>query len=116
MAEPKRFQSKRKSNAIPFEVETDEGIKSYFIVKLTCAQVTEWYDFVRERQKQEKDRGYSVAKDFKETFLSLAVVDQEYKPLTVSSFNELGWTEEVVSSVYDDANELNFPEFEKKES
>lgn len=116
MAEPKRFQSKRRADAIPFEVETDEGIRYYFILKLTCAQATIWYDFVREREKAEKERGYSSLTGFKEFLLSLAVVDQSYKPVTIEHFAESGWTEEVVSSVYDDVVELNFPPEKKDEN
>lgn len=115
-AERKVFNSKRKYGSIPFDVETDDGIKSYFIIKMTCSQVNDWIECLRENSQKDSDGKVTwipkSAKNMKETLLSLSVVDHEYKELPVSHFN--AWTEETVAGVYEMADAHNFPT-EKKD-
>jgi len=114
--ERKVFSSKRKYGSIPFDLDTDDGIKSYFVIKMTCAQVNEWIEYVRDNSEKGADGKPTwipkTTKNMKETLLSLAVVDHEYKELPVSHFN--GWTEDAVSSAYELADQHNFPT-EKKD-
>lgn len=119
--ERKIFDSKRKQGSISFDVDTDDGILSYHVMKMTCAQVTEWHDYtVANTHKEIIDGKEEVvknsSKNWMEKLLSLSVVDAQYQPLSIEHFNE--WTVKTVNDVFTMVNDFNFPqaEVEKKES
>ena len=120
--ERKVFNSKRKQGSIPFDLDTDDGLVSYYVVKMTCAQTSDWSMFVRNNTETVTDETgkqnivAKTSKNWKETLLSLSVVDSQYRPLAIEHFNE--WTPEAVDDAYKLAEKHNFPdaEVEKKES
>lgn len=120
--ERKVFNSKRKQGSISFGLDTDDGEVSYYVMKMTCAQTSDWTDFVRQNTEEvvgedgKKMIQAKTTKNWKETLLSLSVVDAQYQPLSIEHFN--GWTPEAVTEAYKLAEKHNFPdaEVEKKES
>ena len=123
MSERKTIISKRKHGSVSFTLETDDGSKTYYVLKMTCLQVSQWMDFVRENSKEiidsetgKKNWMPKSAVNWKETLLSLAVVDNEYRPLSIEHFND--WTQDAVEEAYKLADSHNFSEMavEKKES
>jgi len=119
--ERKVFNSKRKQGSIPFDLETDDGVISYYVMKMTCAQTSEWLDYYRANSHEVTIEGEqrlvpNGTKNWREKLLSLSVVDSKYQPLSIEHFNE--WTPEAADEAFKLANELNFPnpEVEKKDS
>lgn len=120
--ERKVFNSKRKQGSISFDLDTDDGLVSYYVMKMTCAQTSDWTDFVKQNTEEvvgedgKKMIQAKTTKNWKETLLSLSVVDSQYRPLAIEHFNE--WTPEAVDDAYKLAEKHNFPdaEVEKKES